>query len=98
MKRLGFGLAAALGVMDSAALGADGELLGFDAAGSTAQRAGEATLDAQIDTEEMSRWLRQLSAEPHHVGSPAGKRNAEFIAGLLRGWGYEVEIAEYEVL
>jgi len=42
--------------------------------------------------------LRVLSEYPHHLGSPAGKRNAEYIAGLLRSWGYQVEIAEYQVL
>ena len=46
----------------------------------------------------MDGWLRRMSAKPHHVGSPGSKENAEFIAELLESWGYEVEIAEYEVL
>ena len=78
---------------------ADAEnILGFDATGSTHQRSIEAQLDTSIDTREMDGWLRHLSTQPHHAGSPAGKKNAEFIAGLLESWGYEVEIASYEIL
>jgi N-acetylated-alpha-linked acidic dipeptidase len=79
-------------------LGVAAELLGFDAAGSDAQRALEARLDQQISADELTTWLKRLSARPHHVGSRAGKENAEYVAGLLRSWGYEVEIAEYRIL
>ncbi|MCI0517440.1 MAG: hypothetical protein L0Y45_06375, partial [Woeseiaceae bacterium] len=54
--------------------------------------------DEKIDAGEMDAWLRRLSARPHHVGSAYGKENAEFIAGLFRSWGYEVEIAEYQIV
>ena len=73
-------------------------ILGFDEASSSKQRALEAQLDANIDAKEMDEWLRLLSTMPHHAGSLAGKENAEFIAGLLESWGYEVEIAEYQIL
>lgn len=76
----------------------DNHILGFDEAGTTAQRTMEQQLDASINAEEMDQWLKRLSIWPHHVGSAAGKENAEFIAELLTSWGYEVEIAEYEVL
>jgi N-acetylated-alpha-linked acidic dipeptidase len=39
-----------------------------------------------------------LSARPHHVGSEYGRQNAEFMAGLFRSWGYEVEIERFDVL
>lgn len=77
---------------------ADDRLLGFAAEPSTAQRELEKQLDAGVDPAEMIRWLRRMSAQPHHVGSAAGKENAEFIAELLRSWGYATEIAAYEVL
>lgn len=73
-------------------------ILGYDEVSSKAQRELEAQLDAQIDTAEMDEWLRQLSTWPHHAGSAAGKKNAEFIAALFQSWGYAVEIATYEVL
>jgi N-acetylated-alpha-linked acidic dipeptidase len=74
------------------------EILGFDADGSAAQRGREAALDASISADEMDEWLRHMSERPHHVGSVAGKEVAEFVAGLFESWGYETEIAEYEVL
>jgi N-acetylated-alpha-linked acidic dipeptidase len=80
------------------ALAADERVLGFDAAASNAQRTIESRLDASIDKNEMDQWLRRMSARPHHAGSAAGKENAEFIASLFESWGYDVEIAEYEIL
>jgi len=77
---------------------ADDNLLGFDAAGSVQQRALEAQLDSSISAEEMDGWLRLMSATPHHLGSEASKENAEYIAELLESWGYETEIAQYEIL
>lgn len=74
------------------------EILGFDTAGSEAQHSLEADFDAKLDKQEMDAWLKKFSARPHHVGSTAGKENAILIADLLRSWGYEVEIAEYEIL
>ncbi|MCH8250602.1 MAG: M28 family peptidase [Proteobacteria bacterium] len=79
-------------------LAADDRVLGFDEAASNAQRNIESRLDASIDKNEMDQWLRRMSAKPHHAGSAAGKENAEFIASLFESWGYDVEIAEYEIL
>ena len=73
-------------------------ILGFDEAGSAAQRSLESRLDSGIDVAEMDGWLRRLTARPHHVGSAYGKENAEFIAELLESWGYDVAIEEYRIL
>jgi N-acetylated-alpha-linked acidic dipeptidase len=82
----------------TASLAGEADILGYDAAGSAAQRELEHRLDMTIDAQEMSEWLKVMSATPHHAGSAASKANAEFIAGLLESWGYQVEIAEYEIL
>jgi N-acetylated-alpha-linked acidic dipeptidase len=74
------------------------DLLGFDVAGSTAQRQLESRFVAQLSAADQLAWMKKLSARPHHVGSPAGKENAEYIAGLFRSWGFAVEIAEYRIL
>ena len=74
------------------------DILGFDAEGSRAQRAIESRFDASIDAREMDEWMRRMSAEPHHVGSAASRENAEFMADLFESWGYETEIAEYQIL
>jgi N-acetylated-alpha-linked acidic dipeptidase len=73
-------------------------LLGFDAAGATAERALEATFDAALDPADQRAWLKRLTARPHHVGSPYGKENAEFLASLFREFGFETRIEEFTVL
>jgi N-acetylated-alpha-linked acidic dipeptidase len=62
------------------------------------QHALEARFDAALNRDEMRTWLKRLSAHPHHVGSPYGKENAEFIASLFRSWGYDTQIERFDVL
>jgi len=42
--------------------------------------------------------MKRLSAKPHHVGSEAGRENAEFMAAQFRNWGYETKIEKFYVL
>ncbi|HUP41720.1 MAG TPA: folate hydrolase, partial [Thermoanaerobaculia bacterium] len=73
-------------------------LLGFTAESAAAQRELEAALDALVSTANLRSWMERLAARPHHVGSPWGKANAEFMAELFRSWGYETRIEEFQVL
>ena len=94
MRRLTIAIAVA--AMASTAMADD--LLGFDAAGSAAQRSLEAEFDTHLSAEDMEDWIRQMSARPHHVGSAAGRDVVDLAAELLESWGYDVEIAEYDIL
>lgn len=73
-------------------------LLGFDGPGTEAQRDLEARFDSDLDAAEMEAWLRTLSAKPHHVGSAAGREVVDYVADQFESWGYDVEIAEYDIL
>src|SRR3989441_10730865 len=73
-------------------------LLGFDREGSDRERALENQFDSFLKKENLREWMKRLSARPHHLGSPYGKDNADFIAGLFRSWGYETEIERFDVL
>ena len=73
-------------------------LIGFDQEGSKEQRALEARFDSLLRAANMEAWMKRLTARPHHVGSPAAKEKVEFMAERFREWGYDVELAEYEVL
>jgi hypothetical protein len=73
-------------------------LMGFTAESSAHQRALEARFDASLKADDLRDWMKRLSARPHHVGSAYDKENAEFIAGLLRSWGYDTNIEEFQVL
>ena len=73
-------------------------LLGFSAERAAAQRDLEARFDAVLRADNLRTWMQRLTAHPHPVGSPWGKENADFMAGLFRSWGYEVAIEEFQVL
>ncbi|PYQ04407.1 MAG: folate hydrolase [Acidobacteria bacterium] len=84
-----------------AALAADTppeRMLGFSPARVAGQRALEQRFDAALDPAELKEWMRRLSARPHHLGSPYGKDNAEFIAAQFRSWGFDTKIEEFRVL
>src|SRR5262245_6908075 len=66
-------------------------LLGFDRSSSAAQRALEQRFDATLNPEDLRSWMKRLSARPHHIGSPYGKENAEFIATQFRSWGFDTQ-------
>jgi N-acetylated-alpha-linked acidic dipeptidase len=76
----------------------DRPLLGFDRASMATERALEARFDATLRAEDLRAWLKRLSARPHHLGSPYGKENAEFIASQFRAWGFDTQIEEFSVL
>lgn len=48
--------------------------------------------------ERIKENMRTLSADPHHIGSPAGKRYAEWMRDQMRSWGLEAAIEEFDVL
>jgi N-acetylated-alpha-linked acidic dipeptidase len=62
------------------------------------QHALEARFDSSLNRENLRTWMKRMTARPHHVGSPHGKDNAEFMAALFKSWGYETVIERYDVL
>ncbi|MGI4833239.1 MAG: transferrin receptor-like dimerization domain-containing protein [Janthinobacterium lividum] len=67
-------------------------LLGFAPARVAAQYQLETRFDAQLKADDLRQWMKRLAAHPHHVGSPYDKDNAEYMAGLLKSWGYDARI------
>ncbi|WP_254601949.1 transferrin receptor-like dimerization domain-containing protein [Sphingomonas bacterium] len=62
------------------------------------QKAIESAFDSQINPAELTDWLRTLSSQPNHVGSPHDKANAEMVLGLFRQWGWNARIETFQVL
>ncbi len=77
---------------------ADPPLLGFSPASAARQRALEAEFDRGLSADTLRAWMQRMTALPHHVGSPHGRANAEFMADLFRTWGYEVAVERFDVL
>jgi len=74
------------------------KIMGFNEVNAKSQLDWEKQYDAQLNAKNLDTWMQFLTSHPHHVGSPQGKANAEYMANLFRSWGYQTEIAEYHVL
>jgi N-acetylated-alpha-linked acidic dipeptidase len=72
--------------------------LGFSADQTVEQKRLEDKFDALLHRNNLRDWMRRLSARPHHVGSPYGKENAEFMLGLFKSWGFDAQIEQFDVL
>ncbi len=73
-------------------------MLGFGERAASEQLALEGKFDAQLRADNLRDWMKRLTARPHHVGSPYGKENAEFLAAQFKSWGYDTRIEEFRVL
>jgi len=58
----------------------------------------ERHFDASLNAAEMGSWMRTMTAEPNHVGSPHNKANAEMVLAQFRDWGWDAHIETFEVL
>ena len=77
---------------------ADTSLRGFTVDRAAQQLTLEHRFDALLDPAEQRAWLKQMSAEPNHVGSPHDKANAEFTLAKFREWGWDARIEIFDVL
>ncbi|MGA2776430.1 MAG: transferrin receptor-like dimerization domain-containing protein [Steroidobacteraceae bacterium] len=73
-------------------------MLGFSAAGASAEAQLEQRFDADLSAEEERAWLQRLSAAPNQVGSAHNKDNAEFILAKFREWGWDASLETFSVL
>src|SRR5437763_12577783 len=60
--------------------------------------AAEARAVAVPTPENARDLLRTLTEEPHVAGTPADRKTALFVRDKLRDWGWQADLAEYEVL
>lgn len=73
-------------------------VLGYSKESGEAQLKAEEKFDSYLSTKNIDDWIKRLSARPHHVGSPYGKANAEYMRDLFKSWGYDAELETYYVL
>src|SRR5205807_392830 len=73
-------------------------LAGFTASASLAERQWEQKFRAIPSPDNMREYMKLLSAQPHHVGSPADKQNAEWILSKFKDWGWDAHIESFKVL
>ncbi len=73
-------------------------LRGFTSAAISAQMDWEAKFRAIPDPARLRASMERLSARPHHLGSPYGKANAEWMRDQFISYGWDAKIEEYRVL
>lgn len=73
-------------------------LAGFSEAGAKQELAVEEKFDSYLKASNVDSSIRILSAHPHHVGSPGGKADADYIYQQFKNWGYDVQIETFYVL
>jgi N-acetylated-alpha-linked acidic dipeptidase len=74
------------------------KLSGFSKEQADAQLQIEKKFDDLLSPANLKVWMKRLAARPHHLGSPYGKENAQFIADQFRSWGYDTKIETFQVL
>ncbi|MDF9796985.1 N-acetylated-alpha-linked acidic dipeptidase [Catalinimonas alkaloidigena] len=74
------------------------QIMGFTNESSEEQYKLEAKFDSYLKSQNLDVWMERLAARPHHVGSAYGKENAEFMVAKFKEWGFDAELAEYQVL
>jgi len=85
-------------VLLSVAASAQQQIRGFAKAGWKQQHDREEAARELPDPAKLKSYMERMSQEPHHAGSPGSKAVAEYALGLLKEWGLEAEIEEFEAL
>jgi N-acetylated-alpha-linked acidic dipeptidase len=67
-------------------------LFGFTAEESARQQSLEQRFDSELNPADLSAWMKNLSSQANHVGSPHDKANAEFVREQLKQWGWDAQI------
>jgi N-acetylated-alpha-linked acidic dipeptidase len=60
--------------------------------------ASDVTFRGLVEAKNIGEYMRVMTARPHHLGSPYGKQNAEWILARFKEWGWDARIETYEVL
>ncbi len=94
---LALGVLAVLSISQAPAQ--EAAIMGFGPSSAQRQRALEARIIGFPSGERMALYHRALTAEPHHAGTPANHRTADYIAARLREFGFDsIFMNRYEVL
>ena len=74
------------------------KLTGFFEKNVSSQLNTESQFDKNLSAEIIGNHIRQLSAKPHHLGSAAGKANADYILQQFQSYGWDAAIETFYVL
>ena len=90
-----------LAVMSAATLvtaAAEPPLRGYSPEAAPVERLWEARFRAIPSPDNLRAYIERMSARPHHVGSPYGKDNAEWLLAKFKEFGWDARIETFEIL
>ena len=82
----------------SATLDNDQPLTGYSTEGTRVERDWEGKFRAIPSPDNQRDYMKRLTAQPHHVGSPYDKDNAEWMLAKMKEWGLDAHIENFDVL
>ena len=97
-RRLLLLVSALLVVVPVAQSQAPAPIRGFTAQGSEAQRRVEETFRAVPKPENQREYMRMIAAVPHHAGSAASRKVADYMVAQFSSWGLNATIESFEAL
>jgi N-acetylated-alpha-linked acidic dipeptidase len=71
---------------------------GFTSGQVPAEREREQRLQTLPSPDNLREYMRTITADPHHAGSPGSRKVAEFILGKFKSWGLNASIEPFEAL
>ncbi|MCW5963025.1 MAG: M28 family peptidase [Bryobacterales bacterium] len=77
---------------------APASILGYPAAQVPGQKSLESSAREKASAANLGKYMHVMAAEPHHAGTEASRKVAEYIRQSLRGWGLQAEYEIYEVM
>ena len=71
---------------------------GFTAASADGERTLERQFRATPSPDRLREYMRAITEEPHHAGSPGSRKVAEYILDKFKSWGLDASIEPAEAL
>jgi N-acetylated-alpha-linked acidic dipeptidase len=71
---------------------------GFTATSADRERILERQFRAVPSPDRLREYMRAITQEPHHAGSPGSRKVAEYIVGQFKSWGLDASIEPAEAL
>ncbi|WP_306551319.1 transferrin receptor-like dimerization domain-containing protein [Daejeonella sp.] len=73
-------------------------LISLGTASAQDQKQLESSFDSHLSSENIGKTIKELSLKPHYLGSPASKEVAENLLAKFKSYGWDAELAVYNVL
>lgn len=73
-------------------------ILGFTSENAAKQKQLEAEFEKKLNAGNLDEWMQKMAAEPHWVGTTYGAELAQWMQKKFTSWGYDTEIATYDIL